>query len=239
MIRHIKKIILSNSFLTNVIMFFRRIYLKNKVGIKYGKNAIIGFSTECEGKNSFGAKSVITSSKIGFGSYIGNNSIFSKTSIGRYCSIGPNVNCVFGKHPSHTYVSTHPSFFSINHSIAFSYVKEQQFEEFAKPRDLEGKYSIIIGNDVWIGANVSILEGVVIGDGAIVAANTLVVKDVEPYSIVGGVPAKKIKDRFSEEDILFLKSLKWWNKPESWLKEYGSYFNDILQLKKILQNVSK
>ncbi|SNQ44085.1 CatB-related O-acetyltransferase [Cellulophaga lytica] len=235
----IKKLILNSGFLTKCVMYFRRLRLKKTLGIKYGKNAFIGFSTICEGKNSFGKQSVITSSKIGYGSYIGDSSNFSKTKIGRYCSIGPNVSCVYGKHPSHTHVSTHPSFFSVNHSIGFSYVEKQSFNEFSEPRDKEGKYSIVIGNDVWIGANVTILEGVIIGDGAIVAANTLVVKDVKSYSIVGGVPAKKIKDRFSEEDIVFLKKIEWWNKPMGWIKKYANYFNDISKFKKAIKDVSK
>ena len=68
-----------------------------------------------------------------------------------------------------------------------------------------------IGNDVWIGYNAIIIPGIKIGDGAIIAANSTVVKDVEPYTIVGGNPAKEIKKRFSEEEIQRLLKLKWWN----------------------------
>ena len=73
------------------------------------------------------------------------------------------------------------------------------------------KGDINIGNDVWIGYNATIMAGVTIGDGAIIAANSTVIKDVEPYSIVGGNPAKEIKKRFSEDLILRLLELKWWN----------------------------
>ncbi|WP_026475180.1 CatB-related O-acetyltransferase [Alkaliflexus imshenetskii] len=73
------------------------------------------------------------------------------------------------------------------------------------------KGDIIIGNDVWIGYNATILSGVTIGDGAIVAANATVVKDVEPYAIVGGNPAKVIRMRFPEEKIAKLLELQWWN----------------------------
>ncbi len=73
------------------------------------------------------------------------------------------------------------------------------------------KGDINIGNDVWIGYNATIMAGVTVGDGAIIAANATVVKDVEPYSIVGGNPAKEIKKRFSEETISKLLELEWWN----------------------------
>jgi virginiamycin A acetyltransferase len=73
------------------------------------------------------------------------------------------------------------------------------------------KGDIIIGNDVWIGYNATIMAGVKIGDGAIIGTNATVVKDVEPYSIVGGNPAQEIKKRFSEETISKLLELKWWN----------------------------
>ncbi len=91
-----------------------------------------------------------------------------------------------------------------------------------------------IGNDVWIGANVLILDGVTIGNGAIIAAGAVVTKDVPPYAVVGGVPAKIIKYRFNKEEIDFLEQLKWWEKDEKWLTEYGKYFNNVELLKNIL-----
>ena len=75
----------------------------------------------------------------------------------------------------------------------------------------DNKGDIVIGNDVWIGFNATIMAGVTIGDGAIIATNSTVVKDVEPYSIVGGNPANEIKKRFSEKTINELLEIKWWN----------------------------
>lgn len=221
----LKKWVLSSSFLTKVAIYFRRRHLKRKKNITYHKGAFIGFSVQCEGNNGFGKNSAIVSSKIGYGSYIAQGAKLAKANIGRYCSIGQNVSCIFGKHPANTYVSTHPSFFALKTPVGFTYADKQYFEEFAEPHD--AGYSITIGNDVWIGANVSLMDGVRIGDGAIVAANALVTKDVPPYNIVGGVPAKPIKKRFTVKEIEFLLDFKWWEKPNSWIRENAHFFRDI------------
>jgi virginiamycin A acetyltransferase len=80
-----------------------------------------------------------------------------------------------------------------------------------KDKTYPNKGNTIVGNDVWIGYNVTILPGITIGDGAIIAANTTVTKNVPPYSIVGGNPSKVIKKRFSDEQIETLLELKWWD----------------------------
>jgi len=236
MLQQLKKIALSQSFLRKIIFYTRKLWLQQKKGIKIGPNSSIGFSTTLEGKNRFVGYNNIFGSIIGFGTYIGPKSNFNKTKMGRYCSIGQNVNCIFGKHPTSNFVSTHPAFFSPNHSIGFSYVSENKFKEHSVAVDDEKKYAIAIGHDVWLGDNVSLMEGVNIGNGAIVAANALVTKNIEPYTIVGGVPAKEIKKRFTNEEINFLNNLKWWDKPEAWVIEYAPYFEDIKKLKAKLEH---
>ncbi len=231
-----KKLVLQSAFLTRIANRMRKWQVSRGSHIQFGKGAFIGYSSVFEGRNNLGNNSVFVSSSLGYASYIGDGSKFSRTQIGRYCSIGPNVECIFGRHPAQTFVSTHPAFFSINHTIGLSYVKDQRFQEHPEPLDEEGKYTIRIGNDVWIGANVAILDGVTIGDGSIIAANALVAKDVPPYTIVGGVPAKELKKRFNNEQIDFLLNLKWWEKPVDWITEHGKYFNDIEELKKIIIN---
>lgn len=89
-----------------------------------------------------------------------------------------------------------------------------------------GNSKVRIGNDVWIGANAVILPGVTVGDGAVIAAGAVVTKDVKPYSIVGGVPAKLIKYRFEPWQIELLLKLKWWDWPLEKIKENITLFQN-------------
>jgi acetyltransferase-like isoleucine patch superfamily enzyme len=100
------------------------------------------------------------------------------------------------------------------------------FEEY-RYADPEKRYAVVVGNDVWIGTDAILMAGITVGDGAVIAAGAVVTKDVAPYSIVGGVPAKEIKKRFDNEKIESLLSLKWWDKDEKWLRENGSRFMDV------------
>ena len=111
--------------------------------------------------------SLINQCVLGDYTYIANDSNFSNTSIGKFCSIGPGVRCGMGMHPSKQFVSTHPIFFSNLKQAQISFADKSYFEEL-KP--------IKIGNDVWIGANAVILDGVNIGDGAIIGAGLLSTK---------------------------------------------------------------
>ncbi|MBI5204619.1 MAG: CatB-related O-acetyltransferase [Nitrospirae bacterium] len=86
------------------------------------------------------------------------------------------------------------------------------------------KGPVIIGNDVWIGDSVIILPGVQVGDGAIIGAGSVVTKNVPPYTIVGGVPAKKIRDRFSDKIKEQLLQIKWWDWPEEKIKANREFF---------------
>lgn len=92
---------------------------------------------------------------------------------------------------------------------------------------IKKKYYVEIGNDVWIGNDVTLFDGINVGDGAIIANGAIVTKDVIPYSIVGGVPAKLIRMRFTETQILNLKEFKWWNKDFNWLRNNYTIFSDI------------
>ena len=119
--------------------------------------------------------------------------------IGKFCSIAENVQILLGENHRADWITTFP----FNTFLSdYAYIKGHPMS----------KGNIVIGNDVWIGADVKIMSGVTIGDGAVLAANALVIKDVEPYTIVGGVPARVIKKRFSDEIIGRLLEIKWWRR---------------------------
>lgn len=159
--------------------------------------------------NSLGERVRLRNVKLEDYSYISYESVVLNATIGKFSSIGPRCQIGLGKHPTNLH-STHPIFYSSKPPINLSFLSENRFEEFGH---------ISIGNDVWIGANVIVLDGVTIGDGAIVAAGSVVTKNVEPYAIVMGVPAKRSKFRFSETEIKQLKNEEWWNKNIADIKE--------------------
>ncbi|MFR7984830.1 MAG: CatB-related O-acetyltransferase [Clostridia bacterium] len=125
--------------------------------------------------------------------------------MGKFCSIACGAKFLFTS-ANHTQksLSTYP--FPI-----FFYEWDLDVEDITSAWDRKG--DIIIGNDVWIGYEAVIMSGVTIGDGAIIGARSVVTKDIPPYTIVGGVPARQIRRRFSEETIAALLELKWWNWP--------------------------
>ncbi len=124
----------------------------------------------------------------------------AKLTVGSFCSIAKDVNIYLGNGTHRTdWVTTYP----------FGCIHQDIFNNFNK-NSISTKGDVIIGNDVWIGENVTIMSGVTIGDGVVVANNSHVIKNIEPYSLVGGNPAKLIKYRFSQEQIEKLLQIKWW-----------------------------
>jgi len=121
--------------------------------------------------------------------------------VGSFCSIAGNVNIYLGGNHRTDWVTTYP-FGTINQNI---------FDKSTGVGHPSTKGDVIIGHDVWIGTNATIMSGVTVGDGAVIANNSHVVKNVEPYSLVGGNPAKFIKYRFTPEQIEQLLEIKWWN----------------------------
>ncbi|MGM0654252.1 MAG: CatB-related O-acetyltransferase [Thermodesulfobacteriota bacterium] len=153
-----------------------------------------------------------------------SGTVYSLGSIGRYCSIAPNVIIGPTNHPT-AWLSTHT--FQYHNKI----IKELpgttcEWVDKTKPP--------VIGNDVWIGENAIIMRDVVIGDGAIIASGAVITKDVPPYHIVGGVPAKTLKKRFDNDTIETLIDIKWWNYSPEQFKgiNFSSIEGSIKELQK-------
>ncbi|WP_294605660.1 CatB-related O-acetyltransferase [uncultured Bacteroides sp.] len=135
--------------------------------------------------------------------------------IGKFCSIACGAKFLFN---------------SANHTLKSlsSYTFPLFFEEWGLDKKnvasaWDNKGDIIIGNDVWIGYEAVIMAGVHIGDGAVIAARAVVTKDVPPYTIVGGTPARKIRMRFEEETIAGLQQIQWWNWPVEKIRQSLPY----------------
>lgn len=143
--------------------------------------------------------------------------------IGKFCSIAEGVTVFLGANHRVDWFTTFP----------FGHYKENEFPKVKKDHGHPStKGDVVIGNDVWIATNAVIMSGVTIGDGAVVAAYSIVTKDVPPYTIVAGNPAKQIRKRFSDDVISKLLELKWWDKSESEINEISDILcsNDIEKL---------
>lgn len=125
----------------------------------------------------------------------------SQLIIGSFCSIADKVKVFLGGNHRVDWITTFP----------FTHIHQNVFYLENKTEHPVTKGDVIIGNDVWIGQETTIMSGIKIGDGAVVAANSVVVKDVEPYTIVGGNPAKLIRKRFDDSIINLLLDIKWWD----------------------------
>jgi acetyltransferase-like isoleucine patch superfamily enzyme len=132
-----------------------------------------------------------------------------KLTIGKFCSIAGEVTIQLGGNHSMNWVSTYP-FSSFPDDwpgvSAFSYVRGENPE-------IDRQLEVRIGNDVWIGWGAHIMPGVTVGDGAVIGAKAVVTRDVEPYAIVAGNPARLIRKRFDEETIRRLLEIRWWDWP--------------------------
>lgn len=151
----------------------------------------------------------LRNSTIGQYSYVGPRTILDNVDVGSFCSISWDCCIGLSSHPSNL-VSTSPIFFERHNGTGTSWL-----EADVVGRSLQRTK---IGSDVWIGANCLIMEGVKIGHGAIVAAGSVVTKDIAPYAIFGGVPARYIRLRFEEDVVEALLQKEWWDAPEEELK---------------------
>ncbi len=176
-------------------------YLKS---VLISENAVLDETTEIADDVFVGAYTCI-----GRHTYIQRGSEVLSARIGNFCSIGMNCHIGMFEHPIGNISTSSRLYLRMLHDNEF-------YNDIPAPSK--------IGNDVWVGSNSTILGGVTVGDGAVVAAGAVVTKDVPPYAVVGGVPAKVIKYRFTEEKIDTLLAMKWWNWSDNEIVKYKDLF---------------
>ena len=222
--------------LSSTYGFLRKINYSIFKKVIFEKGVKIDRKSEFKGYNKIYRKAELVNCHIGIGTYVGYSSKLINCSIGRFSSIGPEVRTVVGSHPSKIYASTHPAFYSMRKQAGFTFADKQYFSEY-KVFDSENSLGINIGNDVWVGQGAMILEGVTIGDGAIVAAGCVVHKNIEPYAIYAGCPQSLLKFRFEKDEIDFLIKLQWWNMDFNFLKTNFTLFHNIKDLMKFFPSL--
>jgi len=189
-------------------------------------HSVIADNCSFDSHISIGRNSYLFNTKISRFSYVSQSVSIMNTTIGGFCSIAQNALIGGGLHPSKIFVSTSPVFYSLHKQCGTTFSDNNYFREMG---------NTIIGNDVWIGANSVIMDDLIIGDGAIIGAGAIVTKNVAPYSIVVGTPARHLRFRFDSEEINFLLKFKWWDKDEEWLR---NNFKDLHNIKDFIRKHS-
>ncbi|WP_289287950.1 CatB-related O-acetyltransferase [uncultured Duncaniella sp.] len=186
---------------------------------KVSIRAVIDRTSKLSKKAKINRGARVIDSNIGEYSYVGMNSWVCIADVGKFCSIANRVNIGLGNHTIN-YLSTSPIFTEKYNGTGFSWINKTIAPPFKRT---------IIGNDVWIGFGAMVIGGVKIGDGAIIGAGSIVTKDIPPFAIAVGSPAKVIKYRFSEETIEKILQNPWWNKSEKDLKQ------NIIEFQKVIR----
>ncbi|WAH44127.1 acetyltransferase [Alicyclobacillus fastidiosus] len=174
-----------------------------------------------------GAGSNIYLSTVGDYSYTAGDAQIVYTDVGKFCSVASHVRLNPGNHPMWRVTQHH--FTYRRQAYEFDTRDDEEFFEWRK------EHRVIIRHDVWIGHNATVMPGVKVGTGAVIGAGAVVTKDVDPYTIVVGVPAKPLRPRFPKEVADRLLTIAWWDWPRDVLEER---FNDFLNLELFLEKYS-
>jgi virginiamycin A acetyltransferase len=195
-------------FVKKVLYYFLNTSLNTEKVVLFGFSRGLQNVT-FEGKNAVPDRCNFSGEiSIGYATTLGyNNLLAGKITIGKYCQLGADVALHATNHPI---------------SSMTTYINKNLFN--GELKGLKEENEIVIGNDVWIGHGVIIVGNINIGNGAILAAGSVITKDVPAYTIVGGVPAKIIKKRFSDQIIHEIETLKWWNLSEVELEKIKPLF---------------
>lgn len=192
----------------------------------------ISFSSQVEystisGKARVWGHCKVFHSTMGDYSYVGRNSRIIHADIGKFCSIAGETKIGMGTHTLDK-ISTSPIFTESKNGTKHSWVKVSAVNPFKR---------VVVGNDVWIGVRTMVMGGVKIGDGAVIGAGSIVTKDIPPYAVAAGVPAKLIRYRFPQEQIDALLAHPWWNLPEDKLKERIKLFQNSENIDEIINEL--
>lgn len=209
--------ILSNNKIGESVKIFKNSKIKNS---DLGNNTSVGddtilYESRIYNNSEVNKRCLILNSTIGSFCYTGINTTIRHAQIGSFCSISWNVTIGGANHETKNISTFRLRKFKKLNLVAHDSSDIEDYKE-----------SCIIGNDVWISSNVAILRGVEIGNGAVIGAGAVITKNVEPYSIVAGVPGRKIKMRFDEETIAIFEKIKWWDWPIETINEHSKLLFD-------------
>jgi acetyltransferase-like isoleucine patch superfamily enzyme len=217
------------SFATHVI---GTCLMRLRRGVSMDPRVLVSLDTSVEEPVRLERSTKLTGCAVGRGTYIAGQCRLQRVRFGRFCSVGGELLVAAGAHPTSGFASTHPAFFSPAGQAGFAFADRSLFEEL--PQTSTG-WLVDFGHDVWIGHRVTVLSGVNVGTGAVIGAGAVVTKDLSPYVVYAGVPARQIGRRCTEDEAAELLASAWWERDIVWLREHWRAFESIPALLEALR----